>query len=138
MPGYNYLEAYNIVHKNQNGFPQDFLTVPQVIQMVHDFASEIKQRGQTNAICSDMSNVLDRDSHDKFIRKFSKYDVTSNVLFWFQAYLSGPSQVVVICGVMSNTTCTIWNTSELHPYPVLFLCCINVTASNLHLNTTAR
>lgn len=99
---YNYFDASNIFNKNQHGFHQNISTVTQLIQTVHDFRSAINEKGQTDAVCLDMSKAFDCVPHDKLIQKLYSYGINYNVILWIQAYLSGRSQVV-IDGVTSDT-----------------------------------
>ncbi|CAH1240954.1 Hypp6244 [Branchiostoma lanceolatum] len=125
---YSYLEENSLLHKNQSGFKKGDGTVLQLIRLVDDWARSIDDPdiSCTAAVFLDVRRAFDTVWHQGLTYKLTRYGVGGPVLRWFDSYLTGRSQRVVINGVASSwgtTTAGVPQGSILGP--LLFLVYLN-------------
>ena len=62
----------------------------------------LDQGGQVDTIYLDMSKAFDRINHQKLLHKLTNSGIGGNLLKWFQSYLTGRRQRVVVIGATSD------------------------------------
>ncbi|KAI8516342.1 hypothetical protein Bbelb_049230 [Branchiostoma belcheri] len=101
---YSYLEENNLLHNNQSGFRKGDGTVLQLIRMVNDWARSIDDPdiSCTAVVFLDVRRAFDTVWHQGLTYKLTRYGVGGPLLHWFDSYLTGRQQRVVINGVTSS------------------------------------
>lgn len=97
-----HFERYNILNFNQHGFRAGLSTVTQLVEVVHNFATEINNRGQTDVIFLDYSKAFDRVCHSKLINKLSRILKNDQITNWLSNYLTNRTQYVEYNGETSR------------------------------------
>lgn len=91
-----YLDNHNILTPFQHGFRKSLSTSTQLIELVHELANRINDRGQTDLIFLDLSKAFDRVSHPKLLLKLSAIFKNDQLITWMTSYLSNRSQYVCL------------------------------------------
>ncbi|KAI8500958.1 hypothetical protein Bbelb_210530 [Branchiostoma belcheri] len=101
---YSYLEENNLLHNNQSGFRKGDGTVLQLIRMVNDWARSIDDPdiSCTAVVFLDVRRAFDTVWHQGLTYKLTRYGVGGPLLHWFDSYLTGRQQRVVINGITSS------------------------------------
>ena len=88
--------------KWQYGFLPGRSTVSQPIQVVHEYAKNMKKNRQVDIIYLDFAKAFDKVPHNKLLFKLESLGIRGNLLAWFRSYLSGRRHRVVINGKPSD------------------------------------
>lgn len=99
---YKFLEKYNVLAKEQNGFRKGKSTSLAAFNLIKNVTENIDKNIETVAIFFDMSKAFDFVSHDILLCKCEKYGLRGNALKWLQTYLQNRSQYVEIKYVNSS------------------------------------
>lgn len=86
----------------QHGFVKGRSTVTQLLSVFHEVSSVLDNAGQVDMIYLDFSKAFDSVSHSLLLHKLQSFGIHSDLLNWFQAYLTGRKQRVVVDGVNSD------------------------------------
>ena len=70
--------------------------MPQLSQLVHQFAVALERRQQVDVIYLNFSKAFDRASYEKRLFKLECLGIGGSLLAWFRSYLSGRRHRVVI------------------------------------------
>lgn len=89
-----FLEKHKFLTIHQHGFRKGYSTITQLVQTVHDFANNINNGKQTDAIFMDFSKAFDKVSHQKLLHKLNIILNNPQLINWISDYLSGRSQFV--------------------------------------------
>jgi hypothetical protein len=76
--------------------------VNQLINITNDFGKALDSSKEVRVVFCDVSKAFDRVWHKGLIHKLKQSGISGNLLKWFQNYLYGREQRVVINGSNSN------------------------------------
>ena len=95
---YNHLQDNNMLSSLQSGFIPGDSTVNQLAYLYHIFTEALDAGKEVRTVFCDISKAFDRVWHEGLIYKLKAAGVSGDVLRWFQSYLSGRRQRVVLPG----------------------------------------
>lgn len=95
----SFLNKYNIISTEQNGFQRGKSTALACYQLTKSITENIDKRIPVTAMFFDMSKAFDFVKHDILLKKCEIYGIRGKALNWLQSYLSGRQQCVEILGV---------------------------------------
>ena len=132
---YNHLQDNNMLSSLQSGFIPGDSTVNQLAYLYHIFTEALDAGKEVRTVFCDISKAFDRVWHEGLIYKLKAAGVSGDVLRWFQSYLSGRRQRVVLPGSLSEWVyikAGVPQGSILGP--LLFLSYINDIVKNIGSN----
>ena len=91
-----------ILYKLQCGFRERRSCETQLIELVHDLASNMQGGGQTDLVIMDFSKAFDKVGHKRLIKKIDYYGIRGKTRDWIEAFLSNRTQRVVVKGGQSD------------------------------------
>ena len=124
---HSYLNAYNLITKNQSGFRPSNSTTNQLLYLVNEIhqAFENPKSLEVRAVFPEISKAFDKVWQDGLIFKFKQNGISGWLLKLFDNYLYNRKQRVVINGSYSDySTIKLWSTRRL--------CSWSITTSNLY------
>ena len=94
----------NIVYcaNQQHGFRSRRSCITQLLDVVHNIGKALDRGKEMDIIYLDFSKAFDSVPHDKLIEKLQQFGITRPLLYWYNNYLSGRKQRVVVDGVSSS------------------------------------
>ena len=99
-----HLEDHGILNPDQHGFRKRLSTETQLIQAVHDWASTIDAKGQTDVLFLDFSKAFDTVPHRRLLMKLQHYGIDGKTSNWIATLLRGRRQRVIV-----NGTGSVWS-----------------------------
>ena len=122
----NHLELNKLIHPNQFGFQRHKNTEHNLLNVINTISSAINRGEYCVGVFLDLKKAFDTVNHNILFKKLAHLGVRGSALKWFQSYLSGRSQRVLIDGVLSDPqTIDISVLQGTILGPILFLCFIN-------------
>ena len=92
----------NILDPDQHGFRQGLSTETQLISSIHDWASAINAKGQTDVVFLDFSKAFDSVPHRRLLEKLRYYGVDGKLNRLLGGLLQDRRQRVVVNGSKSS------------------------------------
>ena len=83
-----HLECNNILSTNQFGFHQKHSADLQLLLTVHDLASSLNDKAQTDCILLDFSKAFDKVSHKLLLLKLRYYGITRETINCIWSFLT--------------------------------------------------
>ena len=103
---YSYLNANNLITKNQSGFRPGDSTTNQLLYLTNDIheAFENPKSLEVRVVFLDISKAFDKVWHDGLLFKMKQNGVSGSLLKFFRNYLNNRKQLVVLNATCSNYT----------------------------------
>ena len=134
---YSYLNANNLITKNQSGFRPGDPTTNQLLYLVNEIhqAFEDAKSPEVRAVFLDISKSFDKVWHDGLIFKLKQNRVSDGLLKLFKNYLHTRKQRVVLNGTHSDYSIIESGVSQGSVLgPLLFLIYIDDLEKNIKSN----
>ena len=125
------------LHRHQRGFLKGRSTITQLLQVCHDILSSVASGHEIDALYLHLSKAFDMVVHSLLLLKSELCGIGGPLLSWFQSYLTGRKQRVVIEGFYSDwlsVTSGVPQGSILGP--LLFFVYVNDAPSYICYNST--
>ena len=123
---YNFLDTFELLYPLQFGFREKHSTMHALLSLTEAIKHSIDSGNFGCGIFLDLQKAFDTVNHKILLGKLEHYGIRGTALDWFQSYLSGRQQYVVINGHISDSlpiTCGVPQGSVLGP--LLFLIYMN-------------
>ena len=101
---YSYLDANNLITKNQSGFRPGDSTTNQLLYLVNEIhqAFENPKSLEVRSVFLGISKAFDKVWHDGLIFKLKQNGVSGSLLMFFQNYINNRKQRMVLNGPHSS------------------------------------
>ena len=91
-----------ILHPSQHGFQQGLSCTTQLLEVLQNIGLKLDKGHETDIIYLDFAKAFDSVCHRRLLWKLQHYGVSGPLLKWFENYLTGRKQRVVINGTFSS------------------------------------
>lgn len=135
----SFVNKYNILCPNQSGFRSNHSATSALLNLTNDIFTSFENQEATGAIFLDLTKAFDTVDHYLLLDKLYSIGLSGDAVLWFNSYLHGRKQFVVVQGKSSDVTTInkgVPQGSSLGP--LLFAIYINdlskiITRSKFHL-----
>ena len=94
----SHFDNNNILHNRQHAFRKGHSCESQLINVIHDWATSIDNRQQTDIFILDFEKAFDTVPHELLKSKLHGYGVNKSTMNWIDSFLSDRQQSVVVNG----------------------------------------
>jgi len=98
----HYLEINQYLSPLQFGFRNNHSTESAICLLTENIKQYLDKGNVAGAVFLDLKKAFDTVNHNILISKLSKFNLSKKSLSWFESYLKGREQCVVINGVRST------------------------------------
>ena len=118
----SHMTANNLHCKHQFGYKKQHSTETMLLEIVDEVLIGFEQKSATVLILLDMSSAFDTVDINKLLQILeSKFKMEGTALKWFQSFLTGRTQKVIINGKLSDVILTLYGVPQGSVLgPVLF------------------
>ena len=88
----SYLEANNILDKNQGGFRKKHSTTDTIVKFTQEIFSAMNNKETSLVTFIDLKKAFDTVDHQMLIRKLELLGIRNKSLTWFSSYLGNRTQ----------------------------------------------
>jgi hypothetical protein len=99
---YEYCSANNYLNERNSGFKKNDSTTCQLLHIVNEIYTSIDKGDEVCVVFLDVSKAFDRVWHEGLLYKLKRIGVSGALLRWFESYLTGRKQRVVVQGSSSD------------------------------------
>ena len=99
---YSFLQHNTLLSSNNSGFHSGDSTINQLTSITHIIYKAIDKGKDIRVVFLDMSKAFDKVWHKGIVHKLKCKGVSGSLLMWFESYLEGRRQRVVIDGSFSD------------------------------------
>ena len=99
---HNFLLQNNTITPNQSGFTRGDSAINQLVCITNEIGKALDSGKELRVIFCDISKAFDRVWHRGLLFKLEKYGISGSLLKWFENYLYGRAQRVVLNGNNSD------------------------------------
>lgn len=92
----------NVIINELHGFRTHKLTSTNLFVYIPDLFGTVEERGQVDAIYTDLSKIFNSVDHVLLINKLKAIGVNGPLLSWFGSFLTGRTQQVKIWDLVSS------------------------------------
>jgi hypothetical protein len=127
----NYLNEYNILLNNQNGFRKKHSTSLALIHLFDKITTAFDEKKYTIEIFLDLSKAFDTVDHEILFEKLAHCGIRGSALQWIKSHFTNRQQYVEFnstCSSLSKIKCGVPQGSILRP--LFFLIYINDIANS--------
>lgn len=93
----SFLTKYKIISDKQNGYIPGRSTFRAAYQLLEEIINGVNDKKSVCSIFVDLSKAFDSVHHPTLLHKMERMGFRDTVLKWFESYLSGRKQSVVVC-----------------------------------------
>ena len=97
-----YIKENNLLNPNHHAYRDGYSTSTAVIEMIDTWIQAVEDGQLAGACFLDMSAAFDVVDHTILLDKMKIYGFTSDVIQWFDSYLSNRKQAVSVNGCLSE------------------------------------
>ena len=89
-----YLNENNLVHRTQSGFRSQYSCETALVHMIDLWLNAMGNGEQLGIVLVDFKKAFDLVDHQILLSKLKLYGISSEVLMWFDTYLTNRRQLV--------------------------------------------
>ena len=99
----DYLESNDLLHPSHHGFRRKHNTSTALLQMVDVWLEALEDDEVSAVVMLDMSAAFDVVDHEILLGKLQLFGLDTSATTWFESYLTGRTQQVLIDGSLSDS-----------------------------------